>query len=137
MVYVKKALSPRAQEAIDLIAGNAVFHTVRDDAGIQLFAAAGNATVSLSLPLVVWSEIRPLVEFIDQPLHPVGGDGVQPVLVLTDRRVSGFADRLPRPSNEGMAAGETPAEQLDLPLVEISEQDQLEAAGQQRLDFGG
>ena len=35
----------------------------------RLFAAAGNATVSLSLPLVVWSEIRPLVEERLRKLH--------------------------------------------------------------------
>ncbi len=136
MVYIKKALSPRAQEAVELIAENPVFHAFRDTDGMHLFAESGNATLSLVLPMAVWGEIRSLVEWVETS----DGEGEsQPILCLMDDRNRAISGTLPKASNEAtlsealITLSEDKAEQLDLPLGEISTYALLEAEGQQRL----
>ena len=129
MVTVKRALSGRAQEALELIAGARVFHTIHETSSVHLHAEHGNATLSLVLPLAYWAEIRALVEWTDD------------VDTLEGRRLrvkSGTAVRLfeilPQASNDP-SADLSDGAQLDLPLPELNDYAILEAAGQQTLEF--
>jgi len=129
MVTVKRALSVRAQEALELISGATVFHTIQDTGAIHLHAEHGNATLSLVLPTAYWAEIRALVQWVDDPEMPAG----RRLEVKSGTAVRLF-DTMPLPSND-------PSElvldgtQLNLPLPELNDYAILEAAGQQTLEF--
>lgn len=129
MVTVKRALTARAQEALELIAGATVFHTIRDNSDIHLHAEYGNATLSLILPLAHWSEISPLVEWVED-LETFEG---RRLMVKTGTTVSLF-ENLPIPSNDP-SDDAADSHQLDLPLPELNDYAILEAAGQQTLDL--
>lgn len=128
MVRVKRALSARAQEALELIAGATVFHTVHDTNSMHLHARHGNATLTLVVPLAAWGEVRPLIEWTDDPAF-----GDQVLRCRQDTTVRLF-DMPPEPSNE-VRAGVLAFEQLDLPLPTLSDHAALEAAGQQTLNL--
>lgn len=132
MVRVKRALSAWAQEALELISGSTVFHTVQDTDSMHLHARHGNATLTLVVPLSAWTELRPLVEWTD---HPVFGDQVLRCKQSTTVRLF---ETPPQPSNEHAEevrlAGDA-FEQLDLPLPVLSDHAALEAAGQQTLNL--
>lgn len=128
MVRVKRALSARAQEALELIAGAAVFHTVQDTDSMHLHARHGNATLTLVVPLAAWSELRPLVEWTDDPVF-----GNQVLRCKRTTTVRLF-DLPPVPSNEVVSV-EGAFEQLALPLPTLSDHAALEAAGQQTLNL--
>ncbi len=129
MVTVKRALSARAQEALELIAGATVFHTIQDTAAVHLHAEHGNATLSLVLPTAYWAEIRGLVQWVDDPEMPAG----RRLEVKSGTAVRLF-ETMPAPSNDPMAWS-ADIEQLDLPLLEESDYALLEKAGQQTLEF--
>lgn len=126
MVLVKRALSPRAQEALELIAAATVFHTVRDIDSMHLHATYGNATLSLVVPLAAWAELQGLIDWDE------GEAGPMPRVI--DRAPVSLLKTLPVASND--SADLEAAEQLDLPLPTHSAREALEAAGQQSLDLG-
>lgn len=128
MVRVKRALSARAQEALELIAAATVFHTVQDTDSMHLHAQHGNATLTLVVPMTAWVELRPLIEWADDPSF---GDQVLRCKQSTTVRLF---DHTPEPSNEQRATDMT-IEQLDLPLPTLSDHAALEAAGQQTLNL--
>lgn len=129
MVRVKRALSTLAQEALELIAGATVFHTVQDTGSMHLHAQHGNATLTLVVPMATWAELRPLVEWTEDPV--MGGQVLRCKLTTTVR----LFDKPPVPSNEVQGADNVAFEQLDLPLPALSEHAALEAAGQQTLNL--
>ena len=129
MVTVKRALSGRAQEALEMIAAARVFHTIRDTSSVHLHAEHGNATLSLILPLANWAEIRALVEWIEDGEIAEG----RRLCVKTGTAVRLF-EQLPAASNDPNAASRE-GDQLDLPLPELNDYAILEAAGQQTLEF--
>ena len=122
-------MSARAQEALELIAGSTVFHTVQDADSMHLHARHGNATLTLVVPLVAWGELHPLIERIDGSAF---GDQVLRCKQTTTVRLF---EKPPEPSNELNEADTTFVEQLDLPLPTLSEHAALEAAGQQTLNL--
>lgn len=128
MVRVKRALSARAQEALELIAGATVFHTVQDTDSMHLHAQHGNATLTLVVPMSAWIELRSLVEWVEGPEL---GDQVLRCKRTTTVRLF---DQPPEPSNEVQSPDEV-FEQLDLPLPTLSDHAALEAAGQQTLNL--
>ncbi|WP_425405583.1 hypothetical protein [Hwanghaeella sp.] len=128
MVRVKRALSARAQEALELIAGATVFHTVQDTDSMHLHAQHGNATLTLVVPMSAWTELRSLVEWVEGPEL---GDQVLRCKRTTTVRLF---DQPPEPSNEVQSPDEV-FEQLDLPLPTLSDHAALEAAGQQTLNL--
>lgn len=121
-------MSARAQEALELIAGATVFHTVQDTDSMHLHARHGNATLTLVVPMAAWGELRPLVEWTDDPVF---GDQVLRCKRTTTVRLF---DLPSEPSNE-VRMGGAGFEQLDLPLPTLSEHAALEAAGQQTLNL--
>ena len=131
MVTVKRALSARAQEALELIAGARVFHTIHETEDVHLHAEHGNATLSLILPISYWAEIRALVEWAEDSGLPAG----RRLQVKSGTAVHLF-DWLPAPSNDP-AAISLDGEQLDLPLPEVNDYAILEEAGQQTFDLTG
>lgn len=128
MVRIKRALSARAQEALELISGATVFHTVQDTDSMHLHARHGNATLTLVVPMTAWAELRPLVEWTKDPAF---GDQVLRCKQSTTVRLFDVA---PEPSNE-VRAMDGAFEQLDLPLPVLSDHAALEAAGQQTLNL--
>ncbi len=128
MVRVKRALSARAQEALELIAGTTVFHTVQDVDSMHLHAQHGNATLTLVVPMAAWRELGSLVEWAPEP--QLG----EPVLFCRKTTLVRLFDALPEPSNEAQENGFT-NEQLNLPLPTMSDHAALEAAGQQTLNL--
>ena len=129
MVRVKRALSTLAQEALELIAGASVFHTVQDTGSMHLHAQHGNATLTLVVPMATWAELRPLVEWTDAPV--LGGQ----VLRCKQSTTVRLFDKPPVPSNEVQDVDGMTFEQLDLPLPTLSDHAALEAAGQQTLNL--
>ena len=129
MVTVRRALSGRAQEALELIAGARVFHTIHETSMVHLHAEHGNATLSLVLPIAYWAEVRPLVEWMDDHESVAG----RRLCVKSGTAIRLFDD-LPTPSNDPNVVS-LDGTQLDLPLPELNDYAILEAAGQQTLEF--
>lgn len=121
-------MSTRAQEALELIAGATVFHTVHDVDSMHLHARHGNATLTLVVPLVAWGELRHMIEWADDP------DFGDQVLRCKQSTTVRLFESPPEPSNE-VRAVDSIVEQLNLPLPALSDHAALEAAGQQTLNL--
>lgn len=139
MVLVKKALSPRAQEALELIAQGGVFHTLRDEGAMHVHAAQGNATVTLVVPILAWAELRSLIDWV--PLDPgqyaeASVESVTKVPRVSEGVAVSFLDTLPIASNDPALYNGEEQVQLDLGLPTRSDQEILEQAGQQVFDLG-
>lgn len=131
MVLVKKALSHRAQEALELISQGGVFHTVRDEGAMHLHASQGNAIVTLVVPIAAWAELRSLIEWT--PLQDAPDTRIPQV---SEGVAVTFLNTLPTASNDPSLFEAEEQVQLDLGLPVRSDQEVLEEAGQQAFDLG-